>query len=78
MTTYAYAYARSIQRTRAQFCYDLDVTYAFAGYRASHRTPPPPDVVVDLAIQRITPAQLAAFDALAYLPCDIRQTGVFQ
>lgn len=58
-----------IVRSPAQLRHDLDVTYAFAGYWASHPAPPPPDIAAaDLAIQRMTPAQLAAFDPLTSAP----------
>jgi hypothetical protein len=49
--------------------HDLDNVYQFHGYAASHPAPPLPDVAAaDLAIQRMTPAQLALFDPLTSAP----------
>lgn len=51
--------SRGIVRSPAQLQHDLDHTYAFAGYWASHPAPPPPDVAAyDLALDRMTSKQL--------------------
>lgn len=55
-----------IPRTPAQLRHDLDVTYAFAGYWASHPAPPPPDVLaLDKAIDQMTNKQLKLHDLAA-------------
>ena len=58
-----------IARTPREVVHDLDNVYQFHGYATSHPAPPLPDVAAaDLAIQRMTPAQLAAFDPLTSAP----------
>lgn len=58
-----------IARTRREVVHDLEHVYQFHGYAATHPAPLPPDVAaLDLAIQRMTPAQLAAFDPLTSAP----------
>lgn len=56
-------------RSPAQLRHDLDVTYAFAGYWASHPAPPPPDVAAaDRAIEQMTAGQLKLFDLTTARP----------
>lgn len=48
-----------IARTPGEVVHDLDHTYAFHGYAASHPAPPPPDVAaLDRAIDQMTTKQL--------------------
>jgi hypothetical protein len=52
-----------ILRSPAQLRHDLDVTYAFAGYWASHPAPLPLDVAaLDKAIDQMTTKQLNMHD----------------